>query len=236
LSRLEIIPVIDLGQGEVLHARRGQRSEYKPLRSILCEGSAPAAVVEGLLGLHPFTTLYAADLDSIRAMGSNDAALTLLRRRFPAIGFWVDAGLSGPEACLDWLERDLGDLVLGSEAQRDVATLSFLMRRPAAASRTVLSLDFAGDRFLGPPELLEPRLWPSRVIVMTLARVGSGEGPDLQRLAPLLGRAGGRQVYAAGGVRDAGDLKALAAAGAAGVLIASALHDGRIGREELVHL
>ena len=68
---------------------------------------------------------------------------------------------------------------------------------------------------------------------MTLARVGSGAGPDLTRLAAIQSVAGGRELYAAGGVRDASDLSALKRAGAAGALIATALHDGRLGRADL---
>ena len=45
--------------------------------------------------------------------------------------------------------------------------------------------------------------------------------------------AAGTEVYAAGGVRDAADLRALAAAGIAGALVASSLHNGRITAEDL---
>jgi phosphoribosylformimino-5-aminoimidazole carboxamide ribotide isomerase len=71
---------------------------------------------------------------------------------------------------------------------------------------------------------------------MTLARVGSGAGPDLERLAALRKAGGDRAIYAAGGVRDAADLAALDRAGIAGALVATALHDGRIGRAELDQL
>jgi phosphoribosylformimino-5-aminoimidazole carboxamide ribotide isomerase len=95
-------------------------------------------------------------------------------------------------------------------------------------------LDFRGDVFQGPPELLaRPDLWPPRIIVMTLARVGGGAGPDLERLAAIRRAAGPRDVLAAGGVRDRADLDALQAAGAAGALVASALHDGRITGADL---
>ena len=98
----------------------------------------------------------------------------------------------------------------------------------------MLSLDFRGDAFQGPPEILaEPGLWPQRIIVMTLARVGSGAGPDLQRLAAIRSVAGEREIYAAGGVRDAADLVGLKAAGASGALIATALHERRIVRADL---
>jgi len=92
----------------------------------------------------------------------------------------------------------------------------------------VLSLDFDGERFLGPPAVLAtPHLWPARVIAMTLGRVGADAGPDFERLASLR-QASGAALYAAGGVRGPADLAALARAGVKGALVASALHDGRL--------
>jgi phosphoribosylformimino-5-aminoimidazole carboxamide ribotide isomerase len=232
LPSFEIIPVIDLRRGEVVHARLGRRDDYRPIRSTLCEGSGPAVVVGGLMALHPFPTLYVADLDAIEGSGDNDAALRDLRRRFPALRFWVDAGFRDAGTCLDWLARGIGDLVLGSETQADWDGLRRLVASPEAG-RVILSLDYAGDRFRGPADDLDPALWPARVIVMTLARVGSGAGPDLARLGAIRTISGDREIYAAGGVRDAADLAVLKAAGAAGALIVTALHDGRIGKAEL---
>ena len=75
---------------------------------------------------------------------------------------------------------------------------------------------------------------PSAVIVMTLARVGSGEGPGSANASPRSSPApDGRRVYAAGGVRHRADIEALHAAGAAGVLIATALHAGTIKAGDL---
>ena len=68
---------------------------------------------------------------------------------------------------------------------------------------------------------------------MTLARVGSGAGPDLGRLASIQSIAGGREIYAAGGVRNAADLSGLKQAGVAGALIATALHERRIVAADL---
>ena len=48
------------------------------------------------------------------------------------------------------------------------------------------------------------------------------------RFAAIRSIAGEREIYAAGGVRDAADLLALKAAGAAGALISTALHERRI--------
>jgi len=103
--------------------------------------------------------------------------------------------------------------------------------------RIILSLDFRADAFIGPRLLLDtPEIWPRRIIVMTLARVGSGAGPDLARIAAVRTLAGPRKLYAAGGIRGAADLAALARAGVAGALVASCLHDGTLGGREIAAL
>lgn len=230
---MQIIPVIDLKQGQVVHARMGQRDNYEPIESILLGGSDPASIVGGLLGLHPFPVLYIADLDAIAGGARHDNVLENLKSKFPSLQLWVDSGISSADTGRTWLERGFGELVLGSESFADLEVLADITA--AAPSSVILSLDFIGDRFHGPAELLSsPELWPSRIIAMTLGRVGSSDGPDLDRLADIIEKAGDRrQVFAAGGVRDVHDLRKLASTGVAGVLVASALHDGRLGSREI---
>ena len=223
---MHIIPVIDLVGGLVVRARMGERASYRPIETPLAKTARPLDVVAGLLALHPFTTLYIADLDAIEGRGQHDGVLAELAAAFPGLALWVDNGKADAAGAKKWLGENTGHLVLGSESQCGTALLARLQTHP----RAIVSLDFRGDSFLGPPAVLaQPEIWPARVIVMTLARVGSGAGPDLERLAQVRALAGQRQVFAAGGVRGAGDLLALAQAGATGVLVASALHDGRLG-------
>jgi phosphoribosylformimino-5-aminoimidazole carboxamide ribotide isomerase len=227
---LQVIPVIDLMGGEVVHARRGDRGTYGPLVSPLSPTGDPVAVVRGLLSVFPFPTLYVADLDAIQNRGYNTRTLRRIRDKFPALKVWVDNGAADAGALDAFIEADLGAPVIGSESQHDDA----LIARHRGSARIVLSLDFRGDDFQGPRDILaEPALWPQRVIVMTLARVGSGAGPDLERLASIQSIAGGRAIYAAGGVRNAADLRALKERGVSGALIATALHEGRIGAADL---
>ena len=222
---MEAIPVIDLMGGAVVRAQVGDRASYRPLESPLSPTSDPVAVVRGLLTIYPFSTLYVADLDAIERHGDNFPALRRIRAEFPALQMWVDNGAADLPALDALTGADLGIPVIGSESQRD----SKLVAQHRGSRRIVLSLDFRGDAFQGPGEILaEPALWPRRIIVMTLARVGSGAGPDLARLAEIRAIASGCEIYAAGGVRDAADLSALKAAGASGALIATALHERRI--------
>ncbi len=230
---MQVIPVIDLKGGTVVHARMGQRDHYRPIETPLARGSDPVDVVDGLMALHPFTTLYVADLDAIPGTGDNRAALRRVTKAFPALTLWVDSGIADFDAAADWLHQGLGHLVLGSETQSD-ATLAYQL---ADNQRVMLSLDFRGNDFQGPPALLaQTEAWPQRVIAMTLHRVGSGAGPDLDRLAAVKATAATRDVYAAGGVRDGNDLRALEHAGIAGALVASGLHDGRITAADLRRL
>jgi len=67
------------------------------------------------------------------------------------------------------------------------------------------------------------------VIVLDLARVGSGAGVDDAMLVELRGALPGVDLIAGGGVRDRTDLDRLAAAGANGALVATAVHRGALG-------
>ena len=222
---MHVIPVIDLIDGLVVRAKLGDRDAYRPIQTPLSRTADPVDVVRGLLTLAAFPTLYVADLDAIRGRSDNFTALARIKTAFPAVELWIDNGAADEAGLAE--TRAYGAPVLGSESQRDAALVE-------AAKGALLSLDFRGDAFQGPPDLLaRPQIWPDRVIVMTLGRVGGDAGPDVERLTALRAQAGRRRLYAAGGVRDRTDLDALKAAGAAGALVASALHEGRIASADL---
>lgn len=212
--------------GQVVHAREGRRDTYRPLVSSLCASSRPRDALDGLLRLYPFRHCYIADLDAILRRGDHRREIAALRVAYPGLEFWVDSGLPDAARIAAW-PLALGRPVLGSECLGDAMAAK-------VAADAILSLDFRGEAFLGPADLLETvAAWPDDLVVMALERVGSGQGPDLARLSALRARAPEKRYYAAGGVRGAADLAALAGAGATGVLLASALHDGRLSRADL---
>ena len=230
---MQVIPVLDLKGGVVVHARMGQRDQYRPITTPLSPTSKPIDVARGLLSVYPFGTFYVADLDAIGGGGNNNAVLAELKAKYPDSTFWVDNGIADLASAERWLGADLGHLVLGSETQKDEAVL----RRLVQNERVILSLDYRGDVFAGPAALLSNvDAWPSRVITMTLARVGSGLGPDWARLDTIKNAGLGRCVYAAGGIRDVDDLSALADRGIAGALVASCLHNGTLAGAQIARL
>ena len=229
---MEVIPVIDLKGGLVVHARMGRRELYRPIHTPLARTSLPVDVIGGIISIYPFATVYIADLDAIEGSENNRASIVDLKTAFPQVTFWVDSGTADAETAAKWLPLGI-DLVLGSETQTDTSTVSHFSCDP----RFVLSLDFRGSAFLGPSALLmHVDCWPARVIVMTLDRVGSQSGPDLERLRKVRATAKDRAIYAAGGVRDARDLQVLVNADITGVLVASSLHNGKITAADIYSL
>lgn len=228
---MDVIPVIDIRNGVAVRAIAGRRSDYRPLVTPLARSSAPLDVAEGLMALHAFRALYIADLDAIEGRGDNLATVRAISARFPDLHLWIDAGFRCAEDARDWLALKNVAAVFGSETLGSLASLENI----AADARAILSLDFKEGAFLGPDGLLAaPARWPTRVLVMTLDRVGAGSGPDLERLEAIRRVAGDRTVVAAGGVRGGDDLVALRMAGADGVLVASALHDGALAAAEFM--
>ena len=221
-----VIPVLDLRGGRVVRARRGERSSYAPIETPLAKGSAPESVARGLLDAWPAAILYIADLDAIMDGAAPDLdALEAVAAACPGVALWVDAGFAESGGVETFLASGLGRPVIGSESQTDAGLVKRL------GHRAVFSLDTRGAERLGPAALHDdPSLWPPEVIAMTLAQVGAGAGPDLAALSDLRARAPDRRLYAAGGVRGPDDLRALKAAGLAGALVASALHDGTLSR------
>ena len=147
---MQAIPVIDLMHGQVVHARLGDRSSYRLLESPFSPTSDGVDVVRGLLGMFSFPALYVADLDAIQGNGNNCQTLRRIRAEFPSLRMWVDNGLANASALHAFIGADLGTLVIGSESQRD----SKLIAQHRDSMRIVLSLDFRGDAFQGPQEIL----------------------------------------------------------------------------------
>jgi phosphoribosylformimino-5-aminoimidazole carboxamide ribotide isomerase len=228
---MRVVGVIDLKAGAAVHAVRGERERYRPIGDPL----SLARSFRDALGLDE---LYVADLDAIIGEGDNAGAIRALSREARVM---VDAGVGEPGRARALLDLGAHRVVAGTETLAGPAALDRLL---AAIPDVVLSVDLRDGRALSPdPQLAGlpaldavARLHRSalrEVIVLDLARVGTGAGPDVPLIAELHAAFPGLALLAGGGVRDAEDLRALGAAGAAGALVATALHRGVIGRREL---
>ena len=231
---MQIIPVIDLMHEQVVHARKGEREHYHPIQSRLSTDSQPINIVNGLRGLYPFSSLYIADLDAIQKRGNHLAVVAELQHAYPELELWIDAGFSTAAELQPWL--DLGvRTVLGSESIAGME--AYLELAQACEQQHILSLDYTQQGYQGPLPLLQAaQHWPEDVIIMSLPHVGNSLGPDLAKLKNMQQQYAAQAFYAAGGTRDLTDIQALAQLGIKGVLVASALHDGRLDAQALSNI
>jgi phosphoribosylformimino-5-aminoimidazole carboxamide ribotide isomerase len=233
---MQIIPVIDLKQGCVVHARHGDRSHYQPIQSLLCAGSKPHHVIAALLELYPFTTLYIADIDAITSTGNHFDLLLVLANDFPHINFWVDCGIKQMNHRALHHGQNIRP-VIGSENMENL--ISYKAVSYACGSRHVLSLDYQAESALGTDTLFNTaKYWPEDLICMSLQKVGSRQGVDIDRLQTLQNlnacRKTPSRIFAAGGVNNIEDIKLLNTHGIQGALIATSLHQKQITTTDLI--
>lgn len=230
---MNLIPVIDLMRGQVVHACRGERSRYQPIDSPLCGSSDPITVARALCDRAEAHTLYVADLDALTGGTPQQATLCALHAALPHTTLWLDAGFADADAAAALLAT------LGLPARCVVPVLaSEALRSPQAYARSfspaprddlLLSLDRRDGLPLDAAGCWsQPAHWPTRVIAMTLEQVGTRAGPDVHTLGALRALHPTAQLYGAGGVRNASDLARARDAGASGWLVATALHERRL--------
>lgn len=218
---IKLIPVIDLKNGIVVHAKKGERENYQPIKSVLTEKADIYYVLHGFLELHDFDTFYIADLNAITGQGSQNDLIEQVLSDFPNITFWVDAGY---QKARTFPKNYLP--VLGSECFKD----DNFFELENFEQQFVLSLDFgANGQKLGSQKFFtETKFWSENVIVMTLNRVGSSQGVAMDLLTEFKRDYPKTHFIAAGGVRNVHDIQQLKMLGMQHVLVASALHSGAI--------
>lgn len=235
---MQIIPVIDLFDGVVVHAKKGARQHYLPIHSQLTASHQPLDIVAALLDVYPFEQLYIADLNAIQKLNSNYSSnysvIAEIKQAKPALKVCVDAGICNTTELNIWQMSGV-HLVIGSENFSRLE--NYLDIKNLLQDHFMLSLDFMPQGYVGPIELLEnPQYWPQEVIVMSLANVGATQGANLNLLNTIKSLAPHHHLFAAGGVRDLYDLKQLNSVGASGVLVATAIHQQKITDKDIMEI
>jgi phosphoribosylformimino-5-aminoimidazole carboxamide ribotide isomerase len=243
---MRVIGVLDLIAGRAVHARGGQRERYAPVApaagAAFAAGDA-LALARAYVDHLGIRELYVADLDTIAgatAAGSQDTLVAALA----AVGapLWLDAGVSSTDRARHALALGAAKVVVGLETLRSYDALETICGA-IGGGRVAFSLDLregqpvfaAGASGLlsqaEPAHVIAARAAAAgagAVIVIDLARVGSGRGVDVSVIAAVRKAAPQLTLLAGGGVRGIDDLARLAQAGCDGALVATALLDGRL--------
>lgn len=237
---MKVIPVIDILNGIVVHAVRGERDKYSPLKSVLCESTDPVDVAR-VLRATGFSELYIADLDAITGRTINQDALRRIRAETSST-IMVDAGINTIEKARELLKLGVSNIVIGTETLSD---LRFIKRALEifGVDRVIVSIDILENKILSlsvfiksykPIEFAKflEGAGVTKAIILDLKRVGSEEGPNLTLVKEVIGRTN-LEVYVGGGIRNIMDLEELRRVGVSKALIATALHKGIITPQAL---
>ena len=244
-NELRVIPVLDVMEGRVVRGVAGRREEYRPIESVLIDSSEPLQVTQALRFNFRLSNLYLADLDAILRSSPN---LNVYRSLAEA-GFtmMVDAGLHRSTDAAAILATDVGQVVAGLETLEGPHELRRLVEQ-YGSSRVVFSLDLLDGRPLGQTskwrqadpfaiaqEAIE--IGCTELIILDIAQVGTARGISTVPLCAAIRRAYPLvTLCTGGGIRGRNDLQGLDQSIVDGVLIASALHNGSIGRTDLESL
>lgn len=236
---MNVIPVIDLLNDEVVHAKQGKRAEYQPIVSQLTHSSKPLDIVAALLDFYPFKSLYIADLNAIQQDKSQEnhiETIAAILTQYPDLDICLDCGINTTLGLKQWANLTVNP-ILGTENFANINDYLTIQQVLVNNNQSFfLSLDFMPNGFKGDAQFLTTQAtWPNDVIVMTLNQVGSALGPDLAMLKAIQ-QDGPAKLYAAGGIRDIDDLIVLKENAIHGALIATAIHQKTISPQQLQSL
>jgi phosphoribosylformimino-5-aminoimidazole carboxamide ribotide isomerase len=244
---MRVVPVLDLKGGLAVHAVRGERQFYAPVRSVLSPSADPVALARAFRDRLGSDACYVADLDAISGVGDHHAVVRAIAGLGLAV--WLDAGVATAGDAHRAASGGARRVIVGTETLKDVRDLPGIVQgargATSAGADCILSLDHRGGQLLGgspavagiDANALATAAWAAGIrafIVLDLARVGAGTGPETEPARRLRASLPAAEIVLGGGVRGKDDLRALAAAGYQAALVGTALHTGVLGPADLI--
>ena len=227
---MRCIFVLDIFNGAVVHAVRGERSLYEPIDrySRIVSSSDPFGVLKEIRPKE----VYVADLNLLTGSGDNLAAIADISRTAKTM---ADIGITLADD-MDYLPKGITP-VLGTE------TASMNLIDEAVLQRDiVVSIDMNRRKVITrDPELMLAPLEVIRrlngipidgVILLELDRVGTSLGLDTDFLEKAVS-VSDHPLILGGGVKGVEDLQTLEDLGFRGALVATAVHNGKIPLEAI---
>ncbi|MDD5560168.1 HisA/HisF-related TIM barrel protein [Candidatus Methylomirabilis sp.] len=233
-------------RGIAVHARRGERMAYRPIQSVLLQGADPVALLGAYRDILESKMVYIADLDAIMGKGENLAIIDKMAASQPQVKLLVDAGIRSIEQAKSLLDRGVKKVVIASESLVDLDAASRLLA-VLGTGRALFSIDLKDRAVIWrdpSTESSDPCVVATRLlslgfreaIFLKMDRIGTGGGADTELLSGATAAAPGMRFIVGGGIASATELVRLQRAGASGVLLATALHDGAITRRDLIRV
>ena len=222
---MQIIPVIDLMNKMAVHGKSGNRDEYKPLKSVICNSANPIDVAMAYKE-RGAETIYIADLNFIMGNGDNFEVI----KEIDFVNKIVDIGVK--------MREDLENIkkILNKNDKAIVATETLEDIELLKEKDIVVSLDFKNGELLNYSldEILSHVREDTPLIILDISSVGTQRGINVELIKYVLDKTN-NPVYVGGGIKGMEDLEICYNLGVDGVLIATAIHKGILDLEEIIN-
>jgi len=232
---MQVIPAIDLRDGACVQLVGGSYAEER------VRIADPGAVAREWTRLG-FTRIHLVDLDAATGRGSNREIVREILEATPA-SVQCGGGVRDLDTIDELLSAGASEVVLGTRAVEDRAWLEDAVAR--YPDRIIVAADVSARRLLSHGwsetsardvidfiDELKP-LSLAAVLVTAVEREGRMEGPDVKLMEEITARLK-TPLQASGGVRDIGDIRALADAGASAAIVGMALYTGALNPQTII--
>jgi len=226
----QLIPAVDVIGTEAVRLHRGNFDE------VVARAGDPASLVQGFAAARP-PFIHVVDLDGARSGRIRPELIGGLAAAAAPTPVQASGGVRSPADAQALLDAGASRVVVGTAALDSPDTLAELTA--AFDERLVVAVDARAGKVtvagwsrvtaLAPDEFAErcAEAGARRLLCTAVERDGTMAGPDFDLLARVRDRSG-LPVLAAGGVRSAEDLEALAALGLEGGVVGRAVLEGDV--------
>jgi phosphoribosylformimino-5-aminoimidazole carboxamide ribotide isomerase len=241
MKKFKVIPVIDILNSEAVHAVKGERDKYKPLKSALVKNSEPVEIISKVKNDTLIQEVYIADLDAILKREPNHSLLAKILK-IPDIKVLIDPGIILAKNISEYSDYGLDSLILGLETIENLSVISDCLEI-MGTHKTIVSIDMYKETILtnvkeiknqGPIETIKKieKLGVNKIILLDLYKVGQKIGGIPPLYLKIREQFNG-QILVGGGIKDIRDIEMYKHHNFSGVLVGTALHDGTIELEKL---
>jgi len=244
MKSFKIIPVIDILNSTAVHAKKGERTKYKPIQSTLFQSSNPVEIIRKIKKKSNLHEFYIADLDSIISKTPNFQILKEILD-ISKIKIILDPGIVDLKEIYHFKEFKTKSLILGLETIKSFKVISQSLQI-LSQDNIIISIDMYKGQILSkakdiknqnPIDIIKKieSLGIKSIILLDLYRVGQKIGGIPPLYLDILKNFDG-DILVGGGIKNFKDVLDYKDQNFSGILIATALYDGTIDFEKLRNL
>ena len=207
-----IIPAIDIKNGKVVKAIKGDRAHYNPINSDTGFSPEPYIFIKQMIKVYRPSIFYIADINSLCGEDDNIDLIRNLADQYKNLMFWVDTGNKIDQR----LNKKNITPILCSENCHTIKNINYIYKD------YIHSYDYK-DRLLGTHSFTKLNSsYKNKVILMNISDVGNNSGPSYSSIRAIT-KNPAIEYYFGGGIKTNFDISRLKLMGFSGVLVSSLL-------------